>query len=49
MKKIISLILTFVMMLSIITIAQAADFSGGGYNFVCADGGRYLNVYAKCL
>lgn len=27
-------------------IAQAADFGGGGYNIVCADGGRYLNVYA---
>ena len=46
MKKIISVILTFVIMLSMITIVQAADFSGGGYNFVCADGGRYLNVYA---
>lgn len=34
------------MMLSMITIVQAADFSGSGYNFVCADGGRYLNVYA---
>lgn len=46
MKKIISTILTFAMLLSMITIVQAADFSGGGYNFVCADGGRYLNVYA---
>lgn len=34
------------MLLSLVTIAQAADFSGGGYSFVCADGGRYLNVYA---
>ena len=46
MKKFISIILTFAMMLSMITMVQAADFSGGGYNFVCVDGGRYLNVYA---
>lgn len=46
MKKIISVILTFAMMLSMITIVQAADFGGNGYNFVCVDGGRYLNVYA---
>ena len=46
MKKIVSIILTFVMILSVIPIVQAADFSGGGYNFVCAEGGRYLNVYA---
>ncbi len=46
MKKLISIILTFVIILSMITIVQAADFSGGGYNFVCDDGGRYLNVYA---
>lgn len=46
MKKFISTILTLIMLLSMITIVQAADFSGGGYNFVCADGGRYLNVYA---
>lgn len=45
-EKIISTILTIAMLLSMITIAQAADFSGGEYNFVCADGGRYLNVYA---
>lgn len=46
MKKITSTILTFIILLSMITIVQAADFNGGGYNFVCADGGRYLNVYA---
>lgn len=46
MKKFISTILTLIMLLSMITITQAADFSGGGYNFVCVDGGRYLNVYA---
>lgn len=46
MKKFISTILTLIMLLSVITVVQAADFSGGGYNFVCVDGGRYLNVYA---
>lgn len=46
MKKIISTFLTLIMLLSMITVAEAADFSGGVYNFVCADGGRYLNVYA---
>lgn len=46
MKRLISTILVFTIMLSMVTIVQAADFSGGGYNFVCADGGRYLNVYA---
>lgn len=46
MKKYIGLLLIFVMLLSMITVVKAADFSGGGYNFVCVDGGRYLNVYA---
>ncbi len=46
MKKIISIGLVLAIMLSLITVAHAADFSGGGYNFVCAEGGRYLNVYA---
>lgn len=46
MKKLIGIVLILVMTLSLITITQAADFNGSGYNFVCADGGRYLNVYA---
>jgi len=46
MKRAISLFLAVAMLLSMITAVHAADFSGGGYNFVCADGGRYLNVYA---
>ncbi len=33
MKKIVSIILTFVMMLSMITIVQALDFRGEGYNY----------------
>lgn len=46
MKKFISIILATVMVLSVTVIVNAADFSGGVYNFVCVDGGRYLNVYA---
>lgn len=46
MKKIIGLILTCAIIMSLPIFVQAVDFGGSGYNFVCADGGRYLNVYA---
>lgn len=38
--------LVLFLMASMITVTHAAELGGGGYNFVCADGGRYLNVYA---
>ena len=46
MKRFISLMLVLFLMASMITVTHAAELGGGGYNFVCADGGRYLNVYA---
>lgn len=50
MKKIISIILILLLLTSMMVTMHITSYADqlneGVYNFVCADGGRYLNVYA---
>lgn len=49
MKKMLTVLLSMAMICSILIIpntVSADQLNQGMYNFVCADGGKYLNVYA---